>query len=256
MPCGPGAQYSLPTQALGTPRYLSIGAAVGTPAVITQGKKTQEAHGRGGGAAQGPEYRETGGGRGPWPAPREPRWERGVCARPDAPRPPREEPQGLRHWSPRPASPAPARPPPTHSWRATPLPAPPGTLWPPSPGEQDGAMLQRAAAHRPPALPDQLGLRALHARPGDAGHRAGTLGARAPSPHVPRHLRGDAATRHLLRPPRLGRGAAGVGRARMVQPPLLPRPGGGAPAGPALPGNPRSRPLCLAPRPRRPPGAF
>ena len=28
--------------------------------------------------------------------------------------------------------------------------------------------------------------------PGDAGREAGTLGARAPSPHVPRHLRGDA----------------------------------------------------------------
>lgn len=32
-------------------------------------------------------------------------------------------------------------------------------------------MLQRAAAHRPPALPNQLRLRALHARPGTRGAR-------------------------------------------------------------------------------------
>lgn len=87
-------------------------------------------------------------------------------------------------------------------------------------------MLQRAAAHLSPALPYQLGLRELHARPGDAGRRAGTLGAQAPSPHVPRHLRGDAASRRLghsapptvpaPRPGRRGRGAwrgvCGVGR--------------------------------------------
>lgn len=94
MPCRPGTQYSLPTQVLGTPGYLSIRAVVGTPAVIAHGKSTQEAHSRGGGVARGLECREMGGGSGPWPAPREPRWERGVRARQDAPRPPREKPQG------------------------------------------------------------------------------------------------------------------------------------------------------------------
>lgn len=48
-----------------------------------------------------------------------------------------------------------------------------------SPGEQDSAMFQRAAAHRPPALPDQLRLWALHALPGemrDAGMGPSGLG--------------------------------------------------------------------------------
>lgn len=68
---------------------------------------------------------------------------------------------------------------------------------PPSPGEQDGAVLQRAAVHRLPALPDQLGLGALHARPGAQGWNP--LGTR-PSPQVPRHLRRDEATPHPWQP--------------------------------------------------------
>lgn len=166
--------------------------------------------------------------------------------------------RGLRHPSPRPAPPGPARPPPTHSWKGTPLPAPPGALGPPSPGEQDGAMLQRAAAHRPPALPDQLGLRALHARPGDAGRRAGTLGERAPSPHVPRHLRGDAATRRLLRPPRLGRGPGGWGGAADGPATAASPPRWRRPRRPGASRDPGSWQLYLGPRPapRRPPGAL
>lgn len=66
-------------------------------------------------------------------------------------------------------------------------PARPGS-GPPSPGEQDGAVLQWAAAHRLPALPDQLGLGALHARPGTRGARLEASGREtvtagaAPSP--------------------------------------------------------------------------
>lgn len=47
---------------------------------------------------------------------------------------------------------------------------------PPSPGEQDCAVLQRVAAHRPPALPDQLGFRALHTRSGTREARLGPSG--------------------------------------------------------------------------------
>ena len=127
-------------------------------------------------------------------------------------------------------------------------------------------MLQRAAAHLPPALPYQLRLRELHARPGDAGRRAGTLGARALSPHVPRHLRGDAASRRLghsappmvpaPRPGRRGRGAGAGGEcvgwgadgpATVPSPPRWRRP-----RRPGASRYPRSRPLCLAPRPAPP----
>lgn len=52
----------------------------------------------------------------------------------------------------------------------------PRTLEQPSPGEQNGAVLQRAAAHRPPAFPDQLGFRALHALPGTRGAGLGPSG--------------------------------------------------------------------------------
>lgn len=75
---------------------------------------------------------------------------------------------------------------------------------PPSPGEQDCAMLQWAAAHRLPALPDQLGFWALHARPGTRGARLG------PSGREQRHRTCRAisvatwATPHLLQPLRLG----------------------------------------------------
>lgn len=131
---------------------------------------------------------------------------------------PGEEQKGWRH-------PSPLTAPLTHIWRCPqrpgsepaawnpflvrpPAPRPPrprGTLGPPSPGEQHCAVLQRAAAHRPPALPDQLGLQALHARPGARGARL------VPSGHGHRHRTCRAisaatqATVHPLRPLRLVR---------------------------------------------------
>lgn len=71
---------------------------------------------------------------------------------------------------------APGQPPGAHSWRGPPAGPHPRGVRPPSPGEQDCAVLQRVAAHRPPALPDQLGFRALHTRSGTREARLGPSG--------------------------------------------------------------------------------
>ena len=227
---------------------------MGTPAVIAQGKNTQEAHSRGGGVARGPECREMGGRSGPWPAPGEPRWERGVRARQDAPRPPREKPQGaappvtgprasgassaasdpLLERHPAPRTPGGARA--ALTWRTGRCHAPAGCGSPPA------SSAGSARAPGAPCSPRGRGAQGWDPR------SAGTVTARAaPSP---RPLGASCG-------PRASAGAPGGGVGlRMVQPPLLPRPGGGAPAGPALPGTPAPSRCTLRPAPRRPPGAL
>lgn len=116
----------------------------------------------------------------------------------------------------------------------------PGALGPPSPGEQDGAVLQRAAAHHPPALPDQLGLGALHARPGTRGARPGPSG-RGHRHGTCRAISTETwAPPHPVRPPRLGRAGssnrsfAALGAGAPAVPAQLALPGDPAPAaGPA-----------------------
>jgi hypothetical protein len=106
-------------------------------------------------------------------------------------------------------------------------------------------MLQRAAAHRPPALPDQLGLWALHAFSGMRGAGLGpsgrgrsyrTCGAISSAPRAE-----TRAPQHPLRPKCLG----GARQQLLLWPEprgcVRPALDGGAPAAPAplaLPGTP------------------
>lgn len=128
----------------------------------------------------------------------------------------------------------------------------PGALGPPSPGEQDGAVLQRAAAHLPPALPDQLGFRALHARPGTRGARLGPSGRG----HRHRTCRAISAATRPVGTSYGPRASAGRGPATAPSPPrwrsprrAFPAGASGDPAPAAAPCTPRLR---ERPAPRRP----
>lgn len=129
-----------------------------------------------------------------------------------------------------------------------------------TPGVAWAALTWRRARCRAPAgcgSPPASSAGSAHApgapcSPGDAGRKAGTLEAQAPSPHVPRHHRGDAGTRHPLQPLRLGQAGSGNGSfPAQVEAPPPARPAGasGDPAPAAAPGAPRLR---QRPAPRRP----
>lgn len=167
------------------------------------------------------------GGVGDPASPSEPRVESRVCCAgsPDDPAgrraaggaaPP--SPRARLLWRTSGSGPAPPRPPGfllpasvqplrTRSWLSAPT-RTRGALGQTLPGEQDGAVLQRAAVHCPPALPDQLGLRALHAlqgtrgaglRPSGRGRRHRTCNAVSAGTRDPLHPRWPPCLR-LARP--------------------------------------------------------
>lgn len=252
-PRAPEPWHSLPARALGA-----------SPSGTTQGLNTQE-QSQGGGAARGPapagQSVRRSAGEDPRPPPGSRRKTRpppveegGKCRRGCATRR-RARSSGAHLEAPRrlgsgPTFPllAPAQPPGTHSGRGTPPPAPPGRSGSPHLANSTVPCSSglRLTARQLCRISSGSG-RSMLAR-GRAGREAGTLGARAPSPHVPRHLRGDAG--HSAPP---------------TAPCPLPAPGGGAP--PCPPGwrfrGPRSGRCALrpaaptAPRPAPPgPGRF
>lgn len=253
MPCGPGAQYSLPIAGLWDTSHLSIGSG-GHP--CSHHLRKENSGGTRPGRAQrrawsigrrAAERTLTGAQRASLGA---------ECARPDAPRPPREEPQGCATGRRAPGFSGASSAASDSFLESHPAPRTPGdALGRPHLANRTVPCSSGAAAHRPPALPGSA--RAWHAcSPRGRGAQgwdprgAGTVTARAAI---------SAETRLTPAPPTgprsLGRGAAGDGESADGPATAPSRPGGGAPAGPALPGNPAPA-VVPAPRPRRPPGAF
>lgn len=260
MLCRPGAQYTLPTQALGTPQSTRMGSS-GHPCSHHPRKDHSGGTQPGRGCSVGtggrwPKYKEVRR-SGPWPAPREPYRERGVLARKTGHRRGKSSrgraarrpapllwrtsggapaPQQRASFPP----PAPAQPPRTHSWRGTPVPAPRGRSSRPHLANRTVPCSSglRLTSRQLCRISSGSGRSMLARGRGALGwdpRGAGTVTARAaPSPR----RRGQSA------PP-----TAPAPRPGGVLQPLLPRPGGGAPAGPAplaLPGTPL-RPLRPAP---------